>query len=529
MCFCRCGTSSSGQSMPRSPRATISASATSVIAASSASAALVSILATMPARSPTTSRSLTTSAARRTNDRATYSTPAAATASASTRSSSVGANICSRSHDRCTPGPALRAAAALDLGDHGVVGHGRPRAARCRRRRARRGRRDRGPSSSVGIVDGDDLGALLGAGPGTRRTRSPGARSTPRRGTPPARIFGPGRSASTPTGRPTRRGDVADRRQAREVLVDRAVAEVEADDVDAGAHHRLEPRRVVAGRSERGDDLRAAGHTCLSSRSMELVLARHSTMADRPWLTSTPTAALRAHLDASPSPWHAVRTSARPSRPPASPTSTSGRRGPTSPTPATSTAAGRSIAWRRPAGGGPLPVRTSSAPTPTRPACGSSRIPTAARAGWRQLGVEIYGGVLLNSWLDRDLGIAGRLVFADGSDTLVDVAEPIARVPQLAIHLDRDVNERGLVLDRQAHMTPVWATAATRRSTDVDRRAGRRPPSRPAWELCLYDVQPAACSAPTTRCWPAAASTTWCRAGRRRRRWSPPRRPTTSR
>ncbi len=117
--------------------------------------------------------------------------------------------------------------------------------------------------------------------------------------------------------------------------------------------------------------------------------------------------------------------------------------------------------------------------------------PDGGRAGWRQLGVEIYGGVLLNSWLDRDLGVAGRLVYADGADILVDVAEPIARVPQLAIHLDRDVNERGLVLDRQAHMTPVWATAARRR------RSPSGSPTRPAtavpawWELCLYDVQPA--------------------------------------
>ena len=112
-------------------------------------------------------------------------------------------------------------------------------------------------------------------------------------------------------------------------------------------------------------------------------------------------------------------------------------------------------------------------------------------AGWRQLGVEIYGGVLLNSWLDRDLGVAGRLVFADGSDALVDVAEPIARVPQLAIHLDRDVNERGLVLDRHAHMSPVWATALAEPFTSwVAGRAGTAKPA--AWELCLYDVQPAA-------------------------------------
>ncbi|MDO5067662.1 MAG: M18 family aminopeptidase [Propionibacteriaceae bacterium] len=73
--------------------------------------------------------------------------------------------------------------------------------------------------------------------------------------------------------------------------------------------------------------------------------------------------------------------------------------------------------------------------------------------GWRQLAVEIYGGMLINSWLDRDLGIAGRLVTRDGATHLVRLPG-VARVPQLAIHLDRAVND-GLKLDRQAHTQPV--------------------------------------------------------------------------
>ncbi len=73
--------------------------------------------------------------------------------------------------------------------------------------------------------------------------------------------------------------------------------------------------------------------------------------------------------------------------------------------------------------------------------------------GWRQLAVEIYGGMLVNSWLDRDLGVAGRLVTRDGVAHLVRLAS-VARIPQLAIHLDRGVND-GLKLDRQAHTQPV--------------------------------------------------------------------------
>lgn len=76
-------------------------------------------------------------------------------------------------------------------------------------------------------------------------------------------------------------------------------------------------------------------------------------------------------------------------------------------------------------------------------------------SGWSQIAVEIYGGPLLNSWLDRELGIAGRIVTADGHAHLVK-SGPIARIPQLAIHLMRDAND-GLKLDRQTHTQPVLA------------------------------------------------------------------------
>ncbi len=85
--------------------------------------------------------------------------------------------------------------------------------------------------------------------------------------------------------------------------------------------------------------------------------------------------------------------------------------------------------------------------------------PDIVTSNWRQLGVEIYGGPLLNSWLDRDLGIAGHLVLRGGETKLFASRSPVARISQLAIHLDRDVNERGLILDKQQHLTPVWATS----------------------------------------------------------------------
>lgn len=77
------------------------------------------------------------------------------------------------------------------------------------------------------------------------------------------------------------------------------------------------------------------------------------------------------------------------------------------------------------------------------------------------LGVEVYGAPLLTSWLNRDLGIAGRIVYLDGKEqikkTLVSFSEHPLVIPQLAIHLDRKVNEEGLLLNKQDHLSALAA------------------------------------------------------------------------
>lgn len=72
------------------------------------------------------------------------------------------------------------------------------------------------------------------------------------------------------------------------------------------------------------------------------------------------------------------------------------------------------------------------------------------------LGVEVYGAPLLTSWLNRDLGIAGRVVYLDSKgsvkESLVRLDQYPVTIPQLAIHLDREVNERGVQLNKQDHL-----------------------------------------------------------------------------
>lgn len=150
---------------------------------------------------------------------------------------------------------------------------------------------------------------------------------------------------------------------------------------------------------------------------------------------------------------------------------------------------GAVIAWRlEPSTAPPSQARIVGAHTDS-PCLRLKPRPDTAAHGWRQLDVEVYGGVLLNSWLDRDLGIAGRVIGPDGRSHLVR-SGAVARVPQLAIHLDRGVNE-GLKLDPQTHLIPVWGLGDRR--DDIAEWLGALAGIERAtwWDLCLFDTQPA--------------------------------------
>ncbi|MFF1717719.1 M18 family aminopeptidase [Streptomyces sviceus] len=128
---------------------------------------------------------------------------------------------------------------------------------------------------------------------------------------------------------------------------------------------------------------------------------------------------------------------------------------------------GAIIAWYVPEDAAPhTPYRIVGAHTDS-PNLRVKPQPDSGAHGWRQVAVEIYGGPLMNSWLDRDLGLAGRLTLRDGSTRLVNVDRPLLRVPQLAIHLDRAVSSDGLKLDKQRHLQPVWGLGHDVRDGDL--------------------------------------------------------------
>lgn len=124
--------------------------------------------------------------------------------------------------------------------------------------------------------------------------------------------------------------------------------------------------------------------------------------------------------------------------------------------------------------------------------------PDVSKAGVRQLGVEVYGGVLLHTWLDRDLGLSGRLFLRrDGrpEERLFRIDRPVLRIPNLAIHLQRDINEQGLALNRQQHMVPVIGSLQGTVPGFRDFLAtelGLEADAILSWDAMCHDVQPAA-------------------------------------
>src|ERR1700733_2567817 len=151
------------------------------------------------------------------------------------------------------------------------------------------------------------------------------------------------------------------------------------------------------------------------------------------------------------------------------------------------------VAWNSDNDAGGRPFRVIGGHTDS-PNLRVKQHPDREVVGWQMVALEPYGGAWLNSWLDRDLGISGRLsVRSEGaglSHRLIRIDDPILRVPQLAIHLAED--RASLKLDPQRHVNAVWGAGREAGSFVgyVAERAGVAAADVLAADLMTHDLTP---------------------------------------
>ncbi|CEL63718.1 hypothetical protein RSOLAG1IB_05479 [Rhizoctonia solani AG-1 IB] len=174
--------------------------------------------------------------------------------------------------------------------------------------------------------------------------------------------------------------------------------------------------------------------------------------------------------------------------------------------------------WKEGAGLSIVATHTDSPCLRVRP------VSKRSKANYLQVGVETYGGGIWHSWFDRDLSLAGRVIVTDKSSTkftsrLVNLKRPLLRIPTLAIHLDRTVNDN-FKFNQETQFIPILGQVAsqlngsptpeTNDKNPVIGVAGSNvqtnhhtslidliaedisvsPEEIHDFELCLYDVQP---------------------------------------
>lgn len=120
--------------------------------------------------------------------------------------------------------------------------------------------------------------------------------------------------------------------------------------------------------------------------------------------------------------------------------------------------------------------------------------PDCSAAGVRTLHPEIYGSPLFTSWLDRDLGYAGLLAYELGGnlETKLIRGDKLFRIPQLAVHLNRGVNQEGLKVNPQTDLNALW-TSIGGKERFVDALQSELPAGARLldFDIQLFDAQPA--------------------------------------
>ncbi|OYY49751.1 MAG: M18 family aminopeptidase [Methylophilaceae bacterium 17-44-8] len=126
--------------------------------------------------------------------------------------------------------------------------------------------------------------------------------------------------------------------------------------------------------------------------------------------------------------------------------------------------------------------------------------PKAAQSnhGIAQLGVEVYGGPILATFTDRDLSLAGRVTVKNGNgfDThLIKFDQSVVRLPNLAIHMNREVNDKGLLLNKQTGLPLIFGVAPNHEtayalfSAQIAQQLSIQVQDILTWDLNVYDIQ----------------------------------------
>jgi aspartyl aminopeptidase len=124
--------------------------------------------------------------------------------------------------------------------------------------------------------------------------------------------------------------------------------------------------------------------------------------------------------------------------------------------------------------------------------------PAEDASGLVRLGVEVYGGPILATFADRDLGLAGRVMVRNDvgiESRLVHIDKPLLRLPNLAIHMNREVNESGLKFNKQTELPLLLGVGEDEQTAEAQFRRplaealGVAPENLMTWELAACDTQ----------------------------------------
>ena len=123
---------------------------------------------------------------------------------------------------------------------------------------------------------------------------------------------------------------------------------------------------------------------------------------------------------------------------------------------------------------------------------------TVTSDGYVKVNVEVYGGPILSTWFDRPLAVAGRVIVKEDKDLkerLIKIDKPVFMLPNLCVHFQRDVNEKGFSYNKQKDIFPLLSMIEDGVDKDdyllnlIQQESGIEKANIVDYELYLYEYQ----------------------------------------